>query len=79
MGGLLARGYDEPQAESFAVGTGNGQPLGILTALDASTNVEVSVTTDGVLGGVDINKAWNALPDRSKAKRGLHDVALDRQ
>jgi HK97 family phage major capsid protein len=66
MSRLLAEGYDELQASSFAIGTGVGQPRGIITALDANTNVEVVVTTDGAFGGADINKVWGALPDRWK-------------
>lgn len=66
---LLAEGYDELEAQKFAVGAGSGsnEPKGIVTALDADTNVEVVVTTDGALGAVDITKVWKALPDRSKA------------
>jgi HK97 family phage major capsid protein len=67
MSTLLMEGYDELQASSFATGSGSDQPFGILTALDANTNVEVVVTTDGAFGGVDINKVWGALPDRYKA------------
>lgn len=68
MAGLLSEGYDELQAEMMATGAGDGsnQPYGILTALDANTNVEVVVTTDGAFGSVDIKKVWNALPDRWK-------------
>jgi len=66
MSTLLTEGYDELQAQSMAVGTGTGQPFGIITALDANTNVEVTVTTDGAFSGVDINKVWAALPDRFK-------------
>ncbi|MEU8278234.1 phage major capsid protein [Microbispora bryophytorum] len=66
MSTLLMEGYDELQAKSFAVGSGSNEPTGILTALDANTNVEVVVTTDGAFGGVDINKVWGALPDRWK-------------
>jgi HK97 family phage major capsid protein len=64
---LLAEGYDELQAQKYAVGSGVGEPTGILTALDADTNVEVVVTTDGALGAVDVTKVWKALPDRAKA------------
>lgn len=66
MSRLLAEGYDELQASAFATGSGSSQPYGILTALDANTNVEVAVTTDGSFGGVDVNAAWGALPDRWK-------------
>lgn len=67
MGQLLAEGYDELQAEKFAIGSGSGEPFGILTALDANTNVEVVTTTDGSFSGADINKVWAALPDRYKS------------
>lgn len=69
MSTLLMSGYDELQAQKFAVGAGDGsnEPFGIITALDANTNVEVIPTTDGAFGGADINKAWGALPDRYKA------------
>ena len=69
MARLLAEGYDELQASSFAVGSGDAsnQPTGIITSLDANTNVEVAVTTSGQFAGADINKVWAALPDRYKA------------
>jgi len=79
MSKLLLSGYDEVQAQKFAVGAGDGsdEPWGIITALDANTNVEVSVTTDGAFGGADINRVWGALPDRYKANATWvmnHDV-----
>ncbi|THJ75814.1 phage major capsid protein [Candidatus Frankia alpina] len=77
MSTLLNEGYDELQAASFATGTGSNQPWGIITALDANTNVEVVVTTDGAFGGVDINKIWGVLPDRFKQNSSWvlnHDV-----
>jgi len=77
MSTLLMEGYDELQAQAFATGSGSGQPFGIFTALDANTNVEVVVTTDGAFGGVDINKVWGALPDRYKGNATWvmsHDV-----
>ena len=67
MARLLAEGYDELQAQAFATGSGNGQPTGIITALDANTNVEVKLTTAGTFDGAQINKVWAALPDRYKA------------
>lgn len=79
MARLLGEGYDELQAEAFATGAGDGsnQPFGIFTALDANTNVEVVVTSDGVFQGADINKVWGALPDRYKTNATWlmsHDV-----
>ncbi len=63
---LLTEGYDELTAEAFATGSGTGRPKGIFTALDANTNVEVVVTTDGAYGAADLSKVWIALPDRAK-------------
>lgn len=67
MSRLLMEGYDELQAQAFATGTGSNQPFGILTALDANTNVEVKVAANGSLSGADVNSVWGALPDRYKA------------
>jgi HK97 family phage major capsid protein len=36
-------------------------------ALDANTNVEVALTTDGSFSATDLRKVWSALPDRAKA------------
>lgn len=68
FGRLLAEGYDELQAGAFITGSGDAsnQPYGIVTALDANTNVEVIPTTDGTFSATDIDKVWTALPDRSK-------------
>lgn len=67
MAVLLAEGYSELTAEAFVTGNGTTAPCGILTALDANTNVEVLVTTDGTFSATDIDKVWTALPDRAKA------------
>lgn len=67
MSRLLVEGLDELEAQAFATGSGSGAPTGIITALDANTNVEVIVTTDGALGAPDITKVWKALPDRAKS------------
>lgn len=66
LAALLSEGHAELTAAAFATGSGTGQPTGIFTALDANTNVEVVVTTDGLFGKVDISKIWTALPDRAK-------------
>ncbi len=48
MGTLLLEGYGELTREAFITGNGHrASRPGILTALDANTNVEVTVTTDG--------------------------------
>ena len=61
---LLDGGFMDLVASGTVVGSA---PIGIFTALDANTNVEVSVTTDGAFGAVDILKLWKSLPERNKA------------
>lgn len=77
MSTLLMEGYDELQASHFATGSTSSTNRGIITALDANTNVEVTPTTDGAFGAVDINKVWGALADRYKGNATWvmnHDV-----
>ena len=62
---LLDQGYVDLVAAQSMTGT---TPVGIFTALDANTNVEVVVTTDGTFSAVDLLKTWKALPERYKAR-----------
>jgi len=62
MSTLLSEGYAELVAEKLTTGSGTNEPTGIVTALDANTNVEVTPTTDGAFGAVDLYKLWDALP-----------------
>jgi HK97 family phage major capsid protein len=64
MGTLLATGYDELLIQKFSVGSGSGEPDGIITKLDATAGSEVLITTAGTIGAVDVFAAWNALPLR---------------
>jgi HK97 family phage major capsid protein len=61
-------GYQDLLATKMATGSGTNEPWGIFTALDANTNVEVVVTTDGSFGAVDIDKVWAALPERYRSR-----------
>jgi HK97 family phage major capsid protein len=63
---LLDAGYIDLVAQQTITGSGSA-PQGIFTALDANTNVEVSVSTDGALFGVDLLNVWKALPERYRA------------
>jgi HK97 family phage major capsid protein len=77
MGRLLGEGYDELLLQKFTTGNGTTEPRGIITALDANTNVEVASTTDGSFGAVDVDKVWKALPQkyrRNAAWMGSVDV-----
>lgn len=68
MSKLLDQGYVDLLAVATITGSGSSQPFGIFTALDANTNVEVVVTTDGSFGAVDIDKVWAALPERYRSR-----------
>ena len=65
---LLAEGYDELVAQAFATGSGTAQPTGVFTKLDATTTSEVLLTTAGTFAAGDVNKVWEALPDRFKGR-----------
>lgn len=68
MARLLAEGYDELLIDKFSRGSGSGEPRGILTALDANTNVEVASTTDGAFGFEDVYKVWKSLPQKYRRR-----------
>lgn len=70
MGTLLAEGYDELLVNKFTIGTGTGEPRGILTALSANTNVRVTVQTAGTnFSPGDPYKVWKALPKKYRRAR----------
>jgi len=64
---LMADAKDRLEGTAFATGSGSGQPYGVLTRLDANTNSEVVVTTDGAFGAVDVLKAFAELPARYRS------------
>ncbi len=64
MATLLGEGYDELLLDKFSRGSGSGEPLGVVTALDADTTAEVLLTTAGAFGEVDLYNTWKALPQR---------------
>jgi HK97 family phage major capsid protein len=68
MARLLAAGYDELLISKFTNGNGSTEPRGIVTALDANTNVEVVVTTDGAFGIEDVYKVWGALGQKYRRR-----------
>lgn len=80
MSALLAQGFTDQRASITMTGTGSGQPFGIFTALDANTNVEVVVTTDGAFGAVDIRKVWGQLPERYRSRSNwVFSVTVENQ
>jgi len=63
MSTLLAEGYSELLVDKFTIGTGSGQPTGIIVALDGSTS-EIDTATTNVLAAADVNGLWSELPAR---------------
>ena len=63
MGNLISQGYIDMLASKTVTGSGS-DIQGIFTALDANTNVEVVVTSDGVFQAADIDKVWKSLQKR---------------
>ena len=68
MGRLLDQGYSDLLAVKTMTGTGTAEPWGIFTAIDQTSASEVTPTTDGSFGGVDVFKVWNALPERYRGR-----------
>jgi HK97 family phage major capsid protein len=64
MSTLLAAGYDELLVNKFTIGSGTGEPMGILTALSANTNVRVKVATAGAINAQDPYAVWKVLGQR---------------
>jgi HK97 family phage major capsid protein len=63
VGTLLAEGREVLEAAAFVVGTGTGQPKGIVTALTGTGSVINSATTDTLAVG-DLYSLQGALPAR---------------
>lgn len=60
---LLAGGKDDLEATAFVVGTGSGQPTGIVTALAGGSSEVASATTD-VFAVADVYNTEEPLPAR---------------
>lgn len=64
---LIADSKDRLEATAFATGNGSSAPRGIVTALDANTNVEVSTATSNVFAVADVYTLMENLPARWRA------------
>jgi HK97 family phage major capsid protein len=64
MSELLTQGYDELLVQKFTVGSGSGEPKGILTAISATAGDRVKVVTGGTIGAPDPYNVWKALPQK---------------
>lgn len=62
---LFADARDRLEGAAHATGSGSSnQPKGIVTALDASTTVEITSTTAATIGEVDIHAVYRGVPVR---------------
>lgn len=61
---MFADAKDRLEGAAHISGTGSGQPKGIVTALDASTTVEITSTTAATIGEVDIHALYRGVPVR---------------
>lgn len=78
MATLLAAGYDELLVDKFTRGSGNGEPMGIVTALAADTTVQVNLATRGTLAAQDIYSLWQSVPQRFRRQASwLMAVAMN--
>ncbi|WP_374457717.1 phage major capsid protein [Nocardioides sp.] len=67
IGRLLAEGKDDLEAVAFTLGTGSGQPTGIVTAL-AGTSSEINAAADDTFAVADVRSLYNALPGKHRAR-----------
>lgn len=64
---ILADSQDRLLTDAFINGNGTTQPAGLITRLDANTNVEVLVSTAGQLHATDIYRVFSELPARHRS------------
>jgi HK97 family phage major capsid protein len=66
---MFADARDRLEGAAHATGSGSSnQPKGIVTALDASTSVEVTSTTAATIGLVDLHALYRAVPVRWRGR-----------
>jgi HK97 family phage major capsid protein len=65
---LLAFGKDTLEASAFAIGSGVGQPTGIVTGLTAAPSSIVATATQDTLALADVYTLHDSLPARYRAK-----------
>lgn len=80
---LFADGRDRLEGAAHVSGNGTTQPKGIVTALDASTAVEITSTTAATIGEVDIHSVYRQVPVRWRGRstwltNPLYSLAIKR-
>lgn len=66
---MIVDAKDRLESTAFATGNGTSEPRGLITALDANTNVEVANTTSNVFGLEDVYALYENLPARWRNDR----------
>jgi HK97 family phage major capsid protein len=76
---MFADSRDVLEGDKHCNGAGTTEATGIVTALDANTNVEVTSTTAATIGVVDVNGLLRAVPQRFRrnAEWLMNDVWAD--
>lgn len=67
LGLVLAQGKDDLEATAHVLGSGAGQPFGIVTALTGGASVVASATAD-TYAVIDLYNVFDALPARYRAR-----------
>lgn len=80
---LFADARDRLEGAAHATGSGSAQPKGIVTALDASTSVEITSTTAATIGEVDVHALYKGVPIRWRGNgqwlmNPLYNLAIKR-
>ncbi|GGN40517.1 HK97 family phage major capsid protein [Actinoplanes campanulatus] len=81
---MFADARDRLEGAAHATGSGaSNQPKGIVTALDASTSVEITSTTAATIGEVDIHAVYRGVPVRWRNRstwltNPLYNLAIKR-
>lgn len=71
IGEVLARGRDDLEATAFTVGTGSGQPFGVVTAVTGSASsgtTLVATTATGAFAAADVYKLEARLPGKYRRR-----------
>ena len=78
MRAVITDSFATAEGTAFWTGPGDGsnQPFGLVTALDANTNVEVAVTTNDEFNIDDVYKLHEALPPRFR-RRGTWAAGIN--
>lgn len=66
---LVADSINNAEAIAFATGNGTTRPRGLITALDANTQAEVTTITDNVFADDDVYALYEAVPPRYRNER----------